>query len=139
MAWICAAANPGSASAIAAMHPCSAKRAFMGTSSRWVAHPVQMGRANMNLGPAARNCLAALLCAVAPAAHAHGFGQRYVLPLPLTLSLGGAALGVPLSWVMLAFSVRPRHAAGGAAAALPPHGPARWTPPPAVVAVVRFI
>src|SRR3954470_15718839 len=139
MAWICAAANPGSASAIAAMHPCSAKRAFMGTSSNWVAHPVQMGRANMNLGHAARNCLAALLCAVAPAAHAHGFGQRYDLPLPLTLYLCGAALTVTLSCVMLAIFVQPRHSAGDAAVDLLAHGATRWIAAPAVVAVVRFI
>jgi len=49
-------------------------------------------------------CASALLAA--PGAHAHGFGQRYDLPIPLSLYVTGAALIVAVSCVMLAFFVR---------------------------------
>lgn len=46
-----------------------------------------------------------LLLAV-PAAGAHGFAQRYDLPVPLGLYLGGAAAAVALSFVVAALFVR---------------------------------
>ncbi|MEP7068491.1 MAG: hypothetical protein ABI789_04585 [Usitatibacter sp.] len=45
-------------------------------------------------------------CAAVTAAFAHGFGQRYDLPLPLSLYLVGAALTVAVSCVMLVAFVR---------------------------------
>jgi len=44
-------------------------------------------------------CAAVAFCAATPAA-AHGFGQRYELPLPLSLYLFGAAAVVALSFVV---------------------------------------
>jgi hypothetical protein len=49
-------------------------------------------------------CLA--LFAVARDAHAHGFGQRYDLPLPLELYVTGAALTVVVSCVIFALYLR---------------------------------
>lgn len=46
------------------------------------------------------------LLLAAPAAGAHGFAQRYDLPVPLGLYLGGAALAVALSFVVAAMFVR---------------------------------
>ena len=43
---------------------------------------------------------------VAPPAAAHGFGQRYDLPLPLSLYLFGAAAVVVLSFLVFALFVR---------------------------------
>jgi hypothetical protein len=60
-------------------------------------------------GPCA---LAALL--VAEPARAHGFGQRYDLPIPLSLYLAGAALTVALSCFVLALWVRATPASAGA-------------------------
>jgi hypothetical protein len=37
----------------------------------------------------------ASVCSLAVPAHAHGFGQRYDLPLPLSLYLFGTAAAVP--------------------------------------------
>src|SRR5438034_9870487 len=54
---------------------------------------------------ALRGAFASALLA-APGAHAHGFGQRYDLPIPLSLYVTGAALTVAVSCVMLAFLVR---------------------------------
>src|SRR5205809_373595 len=53
--------------------------------------------------------LAACCTAVSPAA-AHGFGQRYDLPLPLSLYLFGTAAAVVLSFVVVALFAR--HAPG---------------------------
>ena len=44
---------------------------------------------------------AAASCALAAPAAAHGFGQRYDLPLPLSLYLSGAAAAVVLSFVIV--------------------------------------
>jgi hypothetical protein len=44
--------------------------------------------------------------AVAPAVSAHGFGQRYDLPLPLSLYLFGTAAAVVLSFVVVGFFVQ---------------------------------
>ena len=52
-----------------------------------------------------------MLAVVAPSAQAHGFGQRYDLPLPLSLYVAGAALTVAVSCVMFAQYLRP--ATGG--------------------------
>jgi len=54
---------------------------------------------------AAASGLMAACVAAAPAA-AHGFGQRYELPLPLTLYLYGAAAAVLLSFAVFALFVR---------------------------------
>ncbi len=51
--------------------------------------------------------LAAVLLLVAPAAVAHGFGQRYDLPVPLTLVVVAAGLAVAVSFA-LAARLRPR-------------------------------
>src|SRR5882672_1882656 len=48
----------------------------------------------------------ALACIVAPPARAHGFGQRYDLPLPLSLYLVGTAAAVVFSFVVVGFFVR---------------------------------
>ena len=48
----------------------------------------------------------AALCAAAPPVRAHGFGQRYDLPLPLALYLVGVAAAIVFSFVVVAFFVR---------------------------------
>ena len=53
------------------------------------------------------------LLAIAPAAHAHGFGQRYDLPIPLALYVCGAALTVVVSCVMFALFLRAAPKEGG--------------------------
>src|SRR6516165_1775120 len=52
----------------------------------------------------------ALVCSLADPAHAHGFGQRYDLPLPLSLYLFGTAAAVVLSFVIVGLFAR--HAPG---------------------------
>ena len=47
-----------------------------------------------------------IACCAAATAQAHGFGQRYDLPLPLSLYICGAALTVIVSCVMIAIFVR---------------------------------
>ena len=54
---------------------------------------------------------AGLLMAAPAAALAHGFAQRYDLPVPLGLYITGAALTVALSFGVIAFFVRGRRAA----------------------------
>jgi hypothetical protein len=49
-------------------------------------------------------------CSLAVPGHAHGFGQRYDLPLPLSLYLFGTAAAVVLSFVIV--GVFARHAPG---------------------------
>jgi hypothetical protein len=56
--------------------------------------------------PARRRLAIGLAASAALPAAAHGFGQRYDLPLPLTLYLCGAALTVAVSCVMLMLFVR---------------------------------
>jgi len=60
-------------------------------------------------------------CALAPfVATAHGFGQRYDLPLPLSLYVGGAAAAVALSFVVVsAFVTRAPAADANARVELP--------------------
>jgi len=83
---------------------------------------------------------AAMLGAALPLpAAAHGFGQRYDLPLPLTLYLCGAALTVTLSCVMLLLFVR---APGGGRALrfdLLARPGTRWLGAPGAVAVLRLV
>jgi hypothetical protein len=74
----------------------------------------------------------------ASGAQAHGFGQRYDLPLPLTLYLCAAALTVTLSCVMLALFVQPRRRDGEARVDLLAYPATRWIAAPAFVALVRF-
>ena len=50
--------------------------------------------------------LALFTCAMPLAAQAHGFAQRYDLPVPLELYITGAAAAVALSFVVVAFFVR---------------------------------
>jgi hypothetical protein len=52
------------------------------------------------------SALAALASLIATPAGAHGFGQRYELPLPLSLYLLGAAAAVALSFVVFGLFVR---------------------------------
>ena len=48
-----------------------------------------------------------LLCAaIAASAHAHGFGQRFDLPIPLDFYLFGAAATVAVSFALVALFVR---------------------------------
>ncbi len=47
-----------------------------------------------------------LLAAAPPAAYAHGFGERYDLPVPLTLYIIGAGSAVALSFVVIALFAR---------------------------------
>jgi hypothetical protein len=53
---------------------------------------------------------ACLLAALMAPAAAHGFGERYELPVPLSLYLVGAAAAVALSFVIFALFVRRAHA-----------------------------
>jgi hypothetical protein len=55
----------------------------------------------------------ALLLAASPSARAHGFGQRYDLPVPLWLWVSGAAAAVVLSFVIVGLFARSDAAAGG--------------------------
>lgn len=47
-----------------------------------------------------------VLCFIAPPAQAHGFGQRYDLPLPLSLYLAGTAAAIVFSFVVVSLFVR---------------------------------
>src|SRR5438552_9887270 len=53
--------------------------------------------------------------AIPASAQAHGFGQRYDLPIPLSLYIGGAAITVAISCVMLVLFVRAAPTGGIAA------------------------
>jgi hypothetical protein len=48
----------------------------------------------------------ACICVAVPAAQAHGFGQRYDLPLPLALYLTGVAAAIVFSFVVVGLLVR---------------------------------
>jgi hypothetical protein len=81
-----------------------------------------------------------VLCAASAQAQAHGFGQRYDLPLPLSLYLGGAALTVMVSCVMLIVFVR--EAPEGRSHArldLLAYAPARWLASPWLVGAIRLV
>ncbi|MCH7834588.1 MAG: hypothetical protein IH911_05870 [Proteobacteria bacterium] len=55
---------------------------------------------------ALRALLVLVTCAVPITAWAHGFAERYDLPVPLHLYMGGAAAAVALSFVVVAYFVR---------------------------------
>jgi hypothetical protein len=55
---------------------------------------------------AARVLLALVVCTLSVAAEAHGFAERYDLPVPLRLYVGGSAAAVALSFVVVAYFVR---------------------------------
>ena len=82
----------------------------------------------------------AALCELASPAQAHGFGQRYDLPLPLSLYLFGTAAAVVLSFVIVGLFARHAPGARGyprldlTASAL-----GRWIAHPAVALVLRLI
>jgi hypothetical protein len=80
------------------------------------------------------------LCFLAVPAGAHGFGQRYDLPLPLSLYLLGAAAAVILSFVVVGLCAR--HAAGVRGYPridLTRYPPGRWLAHPALLASLRLI
>jgi hypothetical protein len=52
-------------------------------------------------------------CAFGVPADAHGFGERYDLPLPLSLYVSGAAAAVAVSFVIVGLLVRPGRRASG--------------------------
>jgi hypothetical protein len=56
--------------------------------------------------PRLGSVLAALPLLFCPRAHAHGFGLRYDLPLPLTLWIIGAACAIVLSFLVISIAVR---------------------------------
>ncbi len=92
-----------------------------------VGHDEQGGRPiRIRLNIAARSLLPALTLAAAPA-QAHGFGQRYDLPVPLGLYLAAAAGAVVCSFAVIALFVRGRPAP----AVAPPAAPG-WAVPPAL-------
>src|SRR6266404_6615071 len=73
-----------------------------------MSHRLSLSRSIRNSAAVLRTLAAAACVAlgtVAPAA-AHGFGQRYELPLPLSLYLFGAAAAVALSFVVFGLFVR---------------------------------
>src|SRR5260370_19130205 len=89
------------------------------------------------------SCLAVAIigvCVLAGPAQAHGFGQRYDLPLPLSLYLFGTAAAVVLSFIIVGLFARHTPGAQGyprldvSAYAL-----RRWSVHPAVARVLRLI
>jgi len=87
-----------------------------------------------------RQLAAATAGILAMPAHAHGFAQRYDLPLPLTLYLSGAGLTVVLSCLLLFLFVR-RAPEGAAYPSLDllRFAPGRWLASPAAIGVLRAI
>src|SRR5439155_4906379 len=84
--------------------------------------------------------VSALFCALAGPAEAHGFGQRYDLPLPLSLYLFGTAAAVVLSFVIVGLFARHTPGAQGYPrldVSAYPLG--RWIAHPAVALVLRLI
>src|SRR5512144_1892914 len=57
-----------------------------------------------------RGALLAGICTTGPDAYAHGFGQRYDLPVPLTFFLTGAAAVVAVSFLVMAIFLGRGHA-----------------------------
>jgi hypothetical protein len=74
-------------------------------------------------------------CAFAVPAAAHGFGQRYDLPLPLSLYLFGTAAAVVLSFVVVGLFAR--HAPG--VRSYPRIDLGRWLAHPAIAGVLKLI
>ena len=85
--------------------------------------------------------LAVTIGALLPmAAHAHGFGERYDLPLPLSLFVIAGAVAVALSFVVAAVFLR----AGAAHAGYPRYNllrlaPVRWLTSPPVSATLKTL
>src|SRR5260370_7095629 len=78
------------------------------------------------------------LCALAAPAWPHGFGQRYDLPLPLSLYLFGTAAAVILSFVVVGLFARHTPGARGYPRIdLLAHPPARWPVPPVFLPLLR--
>ena len=80
------------------------------------------------------------LCVLAVPARAHGFGQRYDLPLPLSLYLFGTAAAVILSFVVVGLFAR--HTPGALSyprVDLLAHRPGRWLASPVVLALLKVI
>src|SRR5262245_54698852 len=86
----------------------------------------------------AKGC-ATILLALAPGiALAHGFGQRYDLPLPLELYVCGAALTVVVSCVMFALFARAPRPHGYPHWDLLATAPGRWLASPSAIAALRL-
>jgi hypothetical protein len=80
------------------------------------------------------------LCAAAVPAGAHGFGQRYDLPLPLSLYLFGTAAAVVLSFIVVGlFAGHTPGARGYPRIDLLAHWPGRWLGHPVVLASLKLI
>src|SRR5947199_10276754 len=80
------------------------------------------------------------ICAFAIPAGAHGFGQRYDLPLPLSLYLFGTAAAVVLSFVIVGLFAR--HAPGARGYPrldLNAYVLGRWIAHPAVALILKLI
>ncbi len=76
----------------------------------------------------------------APAAFAHGFGQRFDLPLPLWLWLTGAGATLVLTFVVMALFVRERSISSGYPRFdLMRFALVRWAAHPVAVAFVRLL
>jgi len=80
------------------------------------------------------------LCAPAGPAGAHGFGQRYDLPLPLSLYLFGTAAAVVLSFIVVGLFARHTPGVRGYPRIdLLAHRPGRWLAHPVVLALLKVI
>jgi hypothetical protein len=103
---------------------------------RW--RPLRSIRANRRIS--AFGAAVGGLCALAVPAGAHGFGQRYDLPLPLSLYLFGTAAAVVLSFVVVGLFARHTPGARGYPRIdLPAHWPGRWLGHPVVLALLKLI
>src|SRR6266478_9935997 len=79
-------------------------------------------------------------CIIATPAQAHGFGQRYDLPLPLSLYLFGTAAAVVLSFVIVGLFARHTPGAQGYPRLdVSAYPPGRWIAHPAVALVLGLI
>src|SRR5437899_5520 len=82
----------------------------------------------------------ASVCSLAFPAHAHGFGQRYDLPLPLSLYLFGTAAAVILSFLDVGLFAR--HTPGACSYPRidrPAHPLGRWLAHPVLLALLKLI
>jgi hypothetical protein len=83
---------------------------------------------------------AVLACALPATAFAHGFGQRYDLPLPLSLYLYGTAAVVAVSFVIVGLFVRhPAPSRDYPRLNLLAHPLGRWIANPGLVQVLRLV
>jgi hypothetical protein len=87
-----------------------------------------------------RRLAVGVACAIVLPARAHGFAQRYDLPLPLSLYLCGAALTVAISCVMLMLFARQAPAARDYPRLdLLARAPGRWLASPVVIGALRLL